>query len=695
MKRTFFAFCVLSLACSTPDGGPQESAEKDIKGHEKLTVLNWQLTPFEIGSRCRRAQETLKEEIESIIKTQKPNLENTLERADRAFSLFTNQVQPLDFYRYVIKDPKLQDAAKKCFEESERLHLSILSRPAFYKIVKKASNLNKPKDPLQKYLLEDYMHAFRDNGLFLSNEKRQELLELRNELVKIQSTFTQVLNAWNEKLHFSKKELQGLPHDLLSDLEKSREVGRDYILTLKYPHVIPALKYVKDPDVRKVIYERFNSRGGKENSERLRQALDLRLKIAKLLGYRDYASLKLDDTMAKNSKTVTKFLSDLQTQLRDRTKREFETLLDLKRKYLKDPNMSVLNPWDVAFYETLLMNERYQLSEEDLKQYFPVEKTLEGMFNIYQKIFNVEFQAMFHARTWHPDVKAYRVVDQQSKAVIGQFYLDLFPRDGKYSHAANFGLISGYEKEDGAYVLPISSVVANFSKPTKNEPGLLTHDEVQTLFHEFGHVMHHVLSRAKYGDFSGTNVKRDFVEAPSQMLENWVWDKSILKKLSSHYQTGHSMPHHMINRLLSTRYFDKGIFYTRQIFYASVDMAYHTLRNTRYLDVTQMYQKYFEDINMLKALKTTRAEAAFDHLMGGYDAGYYGYLWSEVYACDMFTRFEKEGLLNPKTGLEYRRIILEQGGSQDPMDLVKSFLKRKPNNEAFLRLMEEKTPVVK
>lgn len=686
MKR-ILGFCLLSLACTKPGGAVQETV-MNTKPH-KLEVLNWQLSAADISSRCQLAQETLKNEIASIVATQTPNLENTLERADRAFSAFTNQTQPLDFYRYVLKDAKLQEAAKNCFEESERLHLSIVSRHDFYNIIKKASESDKPKDAVQNRLLEDYFHTFKENGLFLSEEKREELLKLRNELVNIQSTFSQVLNAWDEKLHFSKDELQGLPDGILGDLEASTEKGKDYILTLKYPHVIPALKYVKDAGVRKKIYERFKSRGGKENSGRLAKAIGIRLKIAKLLGYSEYAAYRLDNNMAKNPETVMHFLTELQTSLHDRAKKEFETLLNLKRRDLHDPKLKTLNPWDEAFYETILLKEQYHLSEEEVKQYFPVTKTIEGMLNIYQTILGLDFVVLPDAPVWHADVKAFRVVDHNSGDLIGQFYMDLFPRDGKYSHAAMFGLISAYQKEDGEFVLPISSVVANFSKPTKDDPGLLNHDEVETLFHEFGHVMHHVLSRAKNGNFAGTNVKRDFVEAPSQMMENWVWEKPILKTLTSHYKTGANMPDELIERLIKTRSFNKGIFYTRQIFYASIDMAYHTLKNVRHLDVTGMYHKYYHDIYMLNALKNTRPEASFDHLMGGYDAGYYGYLWSKVYASDMYTRFESEGLLNADTGRDYRKTILEQGGSQDPMNLVSSFLKRKPNNEAFLRLIQE------
>lgn len=686
MIRKIMALCLLPIACTNNPGSVQENVSEE----SRLESLNWSLSPAEITARCHSAQDKFKNEIASITATEHPNLENTLERTDRVFANFTNEVSPLDFYRYVLKDQKIQEAAKACSDETERLRLSVLAQRDFYNVFKKAQQNDKPKDAIQKRLLSDYMRAFKENGMSLSEEKRQELLKLRNELVDIQSTFSQVLNSWSEKLHFTAEELDGLPEKIVSDLEKSDQEGKDYVLTLKYPHVGPAMKFVKDANIRKTIYDRFKNRGGKENSERLAKAITIRLKIAKLLGYKQYAAYKLDDYMAKNPQTVTRFLSDLQQRLRDRARREFDSLLAIKRRELHDQTIKELNPWDEAFYDAILLKEKYEVSDEEVKQYFPSTKTIDGMLKIYQTVLDVEFRELHDSPVWNADVKVFRVYDKTSGHLIGQFYMDLFPRDGKYNHAACFGLIGGYEKADGDYVLPIAAVVANFSKPTKDDPGLLTHDEVQTLFHEFGHVMHQVLSRARNASYSGTSVKRDFVEAPSQMMENWVWEKSILKDLSSHYKTGESMPDALIDRVLKTRFFNKGIFYTRQIFYASIDMAYHTLTNTDNLDVTQLYHKLYHDIYMLSPLKGTRPEASFDHLMGGYDSGYYGYLWSEVYASDMYTRFEKEGLLNSSTGRDYRKTILEQGGSKDPMQLVKSFLKREPNNEAFLRLMQEK-----
>lgn len=684
-KRKILVFLVASLSCTHSE--KMSDLNSSYSDKHPLETLNWQYSPADITEHCKKAQDALKAEFNNILNIENPNLENSLERVDRMFTAFGNRVQPLDFYRYVMKDHPLQEAAKLCFEESERLHLSLFSNEDFYKVIKKASQKHKPKNSVQKLLLEDYMHSFMENGLELSSLKRAELLALRSELIKVQSTFSQTLNSWKVTLNFSKEELTGLPESILNDLEKSKESGKDYVLTLKYPHVYPALKYVKDESVRKSIYEAFKSRGGKENSNRLAKAIDLRTKIARLLGYKDFASYRLDMNMAHDTGTVKKFLRDLQTRLKEMTKSELANLLKLKQRELKNPDLKTINFWDLAYYENILLNEKFKVNEEEVKAYFPVKNTIAGMFKIYQTLFDVTFIEASEVPVWHPDVKTFRVIDNRTQELLGQFYMDLFPRDEKYGHAANFGLINGYEREDGFYVRPISAIVTNFTKPTKTDPGLLTHQEVDTLFHEFGHVVHHVLSRAKYGNFSGTSVKRDFVEAPSQMMENWVWEKSILKDLTSHYKTGKSMPEDLMNNLLRTRNFNQGIYYTNQIFYSSIDLAFHTVKSTKKLNVTSMYQKLLKDINLLEPLKDTRAEASFDHLMGGYEAGYYGYLWSKVYASDMFTRFEKEGLLNPKTGREYRKSILEQGGSKEPMDLITEFLKRKPNNEAFLRLI--------
>ncbi len=686
MKKRIMAACLSTLGCVSPGKLTEKSMNLQPDMNGQLETLQWTSTPSEITKACEGAHTKIQEEVNQIAATETATFANTLERADRAFTAFDNLVAPLTFVRNVVNDPALQDAARTCAENSQKLMTQLFSRADFYAAIQRAVAKEEPQGNVQKQLLHDYQRAFEKNGLALPEDERQKLLQLRSELVNLESSYMKTLNAWNEKLDFSKKELQGLPTQLLNDLEKSQLAGKDFVLSLKYPHVIPALKYVKNAKVRKTIYEHFHQRGGPENSKRLEQAINLRLQIAKLLHYKNFAEYQLVDNMAKDPDTVTQFLSNLQKRLHKRTEKEFATLLRLKRH--DQPKARDLDVWDLAYYENILLEKRYSLNDEEIKAYFPINKVISGMFGLYRNILDIEFEPLPNAPVWHPDVRSFLVRDRSSNQVLGQFYMDLHPRDGKFSHAANFGLISRYEKEDGHYALPISAVVANFTKPTSEQPGLLSHSEVSTLFHEFGHVMHHILSHTQYGSHSGMNVKRDFVEAPSQMLENWVWEKSILKILTSHYQTSAPMPDELIDQLIRTRFVNKAIQYTRQIFLSSIDMAYHTLQSTANLDVNALYQRYFHKIYLLKALPTTRSEAAFGHLMAGYEAGYYGYLWSEVYAADMFTRFQKEGLLNSKTGRDYRQTVLEKGGSEDPMELLTQFLGRRPNSKAFLELMD-------
>ena len=279
--------------------------------------------------------------------------------------------------------------------------------------------------------------------------------------------------------------------------------------------------------------------------------------------------------------------------------------------------------------------------------------------------------------------RVFSCVRVENNNTVAKFYMDLFPRKGKYGHAAAFTLTSGHETAEGGYLMPMSSIVANFNAPSEGEPSLLTHNQVETLFHEFGHIMHQVLTRAKYATFSGTRVKRDFVEAPSQMLESWCWEKESLQKLSGHYKdTSKKLPDELIQKMVDAKLANVGITYLRQVMFATLDMEYHTHSN---VNTTEVYARLAKDIMLVPIPDGTMPQASFGHLMGGYDAGYYGYLWSEVYAADMYTRFEQAGLLDEKAGSDYRKWILEPGGEKPPLDLISGFLGRQPNQDAFLK----------
>jgi Zn-dependent oligopeptidase len=329
------------------------------------------------------------------------------------------------------------------------------------------------------------------------------------------------------------------------------------------------------------------------------------------------------------------------------------------------------------------MKKRYQVDKEKVRQYFPTDLVVEQMLKIYQEVLGLRFTEIKPADAWHPDVKRYEISDSRTGVRIAQFYMDLYPREGKYKHAAAFTLVQGRELPDGSYRKPSSAIVANFDKPTSERPSLIPHSDVETLFHEFGHIMHQTLTRAQYQRFAGSNVARDFVESPSQMFQQWVWKEEVLDRVSGlASDRTQKLPKELIAKLLAARTADSGLTYLRQNFFATYDMDLHTAEELP--DTTALYGKLMKEVSLIPMSAGAMPEASFTHLMG-YDAGYYGYLWSEVYALDGFSRFVKEGLLSEKVGRDYRREVLEKGSSREESASLSAFLGREPNDEAFLR----------
>jgi len=377
------------------------------------------------------------------------------------------------------------------------------------------------------------------------------------------------------------------------------------------------------------------------------------------------------------------FLAPLVKTLEIKGHRDLAQLVALKKEDHPKESHPKINSWDWRYYQNQWLKEKFQIDNQAIKEYFPLQVVLKGMFDIYQTLFGVQFVEMPSPVVWHPSVKFYRIV--QNQKTVAFFYMDLFPRAGKYNHFAAFDILKAYVQPDGSYRAPVSAIVGNFSPPSADAPSLLEHEEVETIFHEFGHIMHQTLTKARYASFSGTSVKTDFVEAPSQMLENWVWEYESLAKLSGYYKdTTKTLPPELVKRMIQAKNVNSGIFWLRQAAFALVDMRYHTSANVDGKS-TKIYADTMAETMLIPVQEHTMPQAGFGHLMGGYDAGYYGYLWSKVYAQDMFTRFSKEGLLNPKTGADYLHNILEPGGTKDPYALITAFLGREPNQTAFIK----------
>lgn len=605
--------------------------------------------------------------------------ENTIMGYERAFDNYGNALGMSGFLSYVSTDKKFRDAANDLQMQISQYMVDVATRRDVYKAIREYTDTNPRLDPVQAKLVKEMLIGFKNSGMDLNDADLEKFKALNKEKAEYIIKFDKNIQEYKDPLAVTQEQLQGLGEDYIKKLSKTDD-GK-YLVTLDYPDYVPFMQNADDEQARKELEFKFNRRGGQENVELLEKTLTLRREIARLLGYKNHAELRLEDRMAKNPKTVMAFLKDLQKKLKPLGKKEDKEMIAYKNSKT-GKNSRTLYSWESGYWSNKFRKENLELDSEKIKEYFPSQVVIDGMLDLFGGVFGITFEPV-DIPVWHPDVKAFKIKDKASGELVAYFYMDLYPREGKYKHAACFGLVEGEEKQDGTYQIPFVAIVANLNKPSGDTPSLLKHSEVETLFHEFGHVLHNALTKAKYSAFSGTNVSWDFVEAPSQMLERWAWDPQVLKKISRHYQTGESLPDDLIKRMIAAKNFGAGGMYLRQDFFAQYDMTLHTADTTP--DTTKLYFELTKKIRGLPLTKGTIPQASFGHIMGGYDAGYYGYLWSEVIAEDFFGEFKKNGIFNPETGLKFRREILEKGGTLDEEKMVENFLGRPADNKPFLK----------
>jgi thimet oligopeptidase len=677
MKRFIFWIGALSLAIV---GCTDDKAEPQLQVDDTYS-LRFDHSPAAVTDLCTAEQKRLKDTLDAISKipAAQANFANTVAKLESATTEFGNTINPVSFLKYVSAKEDVRTAADACETEVSQFYVDLFTRPDLYAAIKAAAAKGEALDADSDQLLKEYLIGFKRNGLELNEAGRKLYIEKKKALVKLEAEFGTNLNEYQDELIVTQAELDGLPESYVRGLKRTDD-GK-YKVGLSYPHYYPFMENAKNADARKRLEFKFNRRGGEKNRDLLRKAIQIRQELATLLGYKNHAEFVLERQMAKKPEEVTeKFLKPLIAKLQIKGEADRAEMLEAKRKELNDPTASEITAWDWRYYGNQIKKEKHQIDNQKVREYFPLDVVTKGMFEIYQTMLSVKFEPVSQA-TWFDGVQLYRIVD--GDRTVAYFFMDLFPREGKYGHAAAFTLVSGYLKSDGKYRAPVSSIVANFNPPADGQPSLLEHSEVETLFHEFGHIMHQTLTKARFASFSGTNVNRDFVEAPSQMLENWVWEPQALAKMSGHYlDKSKSLPEELVQKMVKAKLHNSGVTYLRQASFATLDMEYHTLAPT---DSTEVYARAMRDVMGIPIQEGTYPEASFGHLMGGYDAGYYGYLWSEVFAADMYTKFSQRGLLDPVTGSEYRTWILEKGGTLDPFKLITNFLGREPNNDAFLK----------
>ncbi|XP_069128024.1 thimet oligopeptidase-like [Argopecten irradians] len=648
--------------------------------------LRWDLTTQSIEKETTSLIEKSKSVYDAVGSLSKDsvtydNVVKVLADNDCDYAVLRNN---LDFMQHVSPNKELRDASVAADKKLSDFDVEMsMRKDVFDSVVDFQEKMTDGMCPEAKRFVEKMIKHGRRNGLHLPKEVQDKIKGIKKRMSELSIDFSKNCNEENTVLEFSEEELAGLTEDFLKSLDKTDD-GKLKV-TLKYPHYFPCMKKARNPATREKMETAFNSRCKKENTPILEELVRLRHEKAQLLGYPTHAAFVLDMRMAKKAESVAAFLKDLASKLQQLKAEEMKLFLEYKKEECDKHGFQFDNTiryWDLKYYMTMAEEKKYAVDQNKLKEYFPMQVVTTGLLDIYQELLSLKFEKMEGAPAWHEDVTMYKVTCNDSGNLLGYFYLDLFPREGKYGHAACFGLQPGCLQSDGSRQVAVAAMVANFTKPTDDKPSLLTHDEVETYFHEFGHVMHQICAQADFAMFSGTHVERDFVEAPSQMLENWCWEKEPLSRMSSHYENGSAIPEELLSKLLQSRIANAGVFNLRQILLGTFDQTIHTQSEA---DTAALFAKLSGEILGIASTPGTNMPASFGHLAGGYDAQYYGYLWSEVFCMDMFySRFRKEGIMSPKVGGDYKKFILRPGGSIDAADMLRNFLGRDPTQEAFL-----------
>ena len=637
-------------------------------------LLNAQWKPADLAAACAKAETDTDAKLAKLVAVpdDKRTFKDSFETFDAVTGDYGEIVARLEFMKEIHKDKGVRDAAAECEERAGKYAVALGARKDLYLAMKgylEHAGKSDKLDAEQKRLVELTMRDFKRNGLELSDADRKKLVDIRSRITELETKFQKNLNDDDTKFDAKKDELAGLPDDFVTSHEDPKRKGV-YVVTTKYPDYYPVMENATNEATRRKMEVLFENRGGKENLKLLDEAVALRAQAAHLLGYKTHSDYVAEDRMAKNAKTIADFEARMQKGLAPALASDTKKMEALKKK-------TPINAWDWRYYLNQIKKNDFAIDDEKVRAYFPADKVLAGLFKVYSTLFGIDIVEAKLPDAWADGVKLFEIHDAGKKDVLARFYVDLYPREGKYGHAAEFTLAPGHV--DGAgYQKPLAALVVNFQPPANGKVAHLSMDEVDTLFHEFGHVMHETLTTARYTSQAGTHVALDFVEAPSQMLENWAYEPEVLKIVSD------GMPADLAQKLNAARKFDAGVKYTRQVFLGQFDQAIHTSDK---VDSDAVAKKLWADIMKFPEDKDEHFAGSFGHMMGGYDGGYYGYLWSEVYAADMFTRFAKDGVLNPKVGREYRDRVIARGRTVEPDVLLKDFLGRDPNETAFLKMI--------
>jgi len=628
-----------------------------------------------------------------------PSWESVIEPIEILEDRLSRAWSPVSHMNSVVNSDELREAYNACLPKLSEYGTEMGQNEQLYQAYKTVSENDSSLNEVQKKVLDNALRDFKLSGIALPADKKQRYKEISLEMSTLTSEYEEHIldatNAWCKQIN-DVSELAGMPESALG-LAKQNAQQREmdgWALTLEFPSFYPVMTYADNADLRAELYRAYNTRASDQadmtqsakpewdNSKTMEQILKLRHEQSQLLGFNNYAERSLATKMARTPKEVFDFLHNLAEKSTPQAKNE---LAELKAFVQDEFGVDSLDPWDIAYYSEKLRQKKYNITQEEVKPYFPETKVIQGMFDVVSKLYGVSFHEIDGVDTWHPDVKFYEIRDDQG--VRAKFYFDLYARPKKRGGAWMDDCASRLKTNEREQ-LPVAYMTCNFTPPVGDKPALLTHGEVETLFHEFGHGLHHMLTRIDYSAVSGINgVAWDAVELPSQFMENWCWEKEALDLISGHYETGEPIPDEMYQRMLAAKNFQSAMVMVRQLEFSLFDFRIHAEYDPEQGGrIYEILNEVREQVSVITPPSWSRFAHGFSHIFaGGYAAGYYSYKWAEVLSADAFSMFEENGIFDQTTGRAFLQNVLEKGGSEDAMDLFIAYRGREPEIDALLR----------
>jgi len=647
----------------------------------------WEKTPAEIEASATAAMEAGDKQLDAVaaLSVEASDFSNTIAALDDAFYQVLNVSDRIDVIRETSQDKAMRDMALEVSKKIQAWYVAAGFREDVYKTVAAYAETKPVLQGEDAMLLKETLRDYRRNGMALPEEKRQQLKELKTELNNMSLEFATNITDAKVAVEFTADELAGMPEDFLNNKELKTDKGTYKVKAHVTWQYIAVMQNASKEETRKKLVTVRSNRAKEKNIPLFTRMLKTRAQIASLLGYDSWADYRIETKMAKTAKTAFDFEQRLVQGLQPKFDQEMALLQKLKASEIGKPDAKIML-WDMRYYKNILKKTKYQIDTSKLKVFFQLDSVLKGMFSIYEEIFGLKIEAVEPGYKWVDDLRLYAISDSNSGDPLGLIYMDLYPREDKYGHFAQFGVTTGKLLRDGIYQRPVVALIVNFPPATEDKPSLLKHGEVETLFHEFGHALHTVLTQTKYASFSGTSVPRDFVEAPSQMLENWVWDKDVLDRFAVDYRDpGKKIPRDTLDRMDQARLATIGTWYRRQLSFGMLDLKLHmSTDETDFDDFVKVSNDIMAEV-YLAPPEDTAFVASFGHLGGGYDAGYYGYAWAEAISADLVSVFKKSpgGLMDKAVGKRLRDEIYARGGSREIDESINAFLGRERSLDPF------------